>query len=192
MKINHYFKSTAHDLPALFSGVTKFSQFCSRLAKQGELDPDRYDRDKYVGDGMEFFVELFLKMHPYDNRVGVYDYYPNEGEDTGIDGFGSNIIGDKSVVQVKFRGNARSLLTANKDHLSNLMSAGMQEGVVFDMDNENNYRHYIFTNAKGLHHYTDEKMYGNKVRCFGYGQFKAMLDGNVAFWNGASTFVEGI
>lgn len=185
MQVNHYFKSTAHDLPALFDGVSKFSQFCSRLAKQAEQDTERYDRDKYVGDGMEFFVEIFLKLHPCDNRVGVHNYEPNEGEDTGIDGFGMNILGEKSVVQVKFRSNARTMLTANKDHLSNLMSSGMQEGVVFDMENPKNYRHFIFTNAKGLHHFTDEKMYGNKVRCFGYAQFKSMLDNNMVFWANA-------
>lgn len=185
MEIKHYFKSTAHDLHSLFNNVSKFSQFCYKLTKQAELDTERYDRDKYVGDGMEFFVELFLKLHPCDNRVGVYNYYPNEGEDTGIDGFGVNIIGDKSVVQVKFRSDAKTLLTANKDHLSNLMSAGMQEGVVFDMENQKNYRHFIFTNAKGLHHFTDEKMYGSKVRCFGYRDFRSMLDNNLIFWSNA-------
>ncbi len=185
MEIKHYFKSTSHDLPALFDGVSKFSQFNAKLAKQAELDPDRYDRDKYVGDGFEFFIELFLKLHPCDNRVGVYNYSPNQGEDTGIDGFGMNIIGEKSVVQVKFRSNAQHLLTANKDHLSNLMSAGMLEGVTFDLNNPNNYRHFIFTNTKDLHHFTNDKMYGNKVRCFGYSHFKSMLDGNFIFWANA-------
>jgi hypothetical protein len=185
MDIKHYFQSTAHDLPALFDDTVKFTQFCARLSKQSKNDPDRYDPNKYVGDGMEFFVELFLKLHPCDNRVGVYEYFPNEGEDTGIDGFGINILGEKSVVQVKFRSNVKTYLTANKDHLSNLMSAGMQEGVTFDMKNEKNFRHFIFTNANGLHHFTDEKMYGNKVSCFGYKQFKSMLDGNMIFWKEA-------
>jgi hypothetical protein len=192
MEIKHHFKSTAHDLPALFDGVSKFSQFNSKLQKQALFDLDRYDRDKYVGDGFEFFVELFLKLHPCDNRVGIYNYSPNEGEDTGVDGFGINIIGDKSVVQVKFRSDATRVLTANNDHLSNLISAGMLNGVVYDMANPKNFRHFIFTNAAGLHHYTDEKMFGNKVSCFDYKKFKSMLDGNLIFWANASKIAKEI
>lgn len=193
MNIEHYFKSTAHDLPALFENTAKFSQFCSKLAKQAELDTDRYDRDKYVGDGMEFFVELFLKLHPCDNRVGVYNYSPFDGEDTGVDGLGINILGERCAVQVKFRGNPKTFLTNNKDHIGNLIvSAHIHEGIDIDKENPKNFRHFVFTNAKGLHHYTDNTMYLNKVRCFGYNEFKSMLDNNMIFWATANKIVKEI
>ena len=43
------------------------------------------------GDAFEFFVELFLALHPTDNRVGVYNYKPNQENDNGVDGVGINI-----------------------------------------------------------------------------------------------------
>lgn len=185
MQIKHYFKSTSHDLTGLFEETSKFSQFCSKLMRQSLIDTERYDKDKYVGDGMEFFVELFLNLHPCDNRVGVYNYSPNLGKDTGIDGRGVNIIGEKSIVQIKFRSDVKTLLSSNKDHLSNLVSAGMLENVHYDMENPKNFRHFIFTNANGLHHYTDEETFGKKVKCFGYNQFKALIDNNMIFWANA-------
>ena len=60
MKIEHHFKNDKADLKGLFKDVTKFSTFCSRLGKQAELDIDRYPRDQFVGDGFEFFAELFF------------------------------------------------------------------------------------------------------------------------------------
>jgi len=86
IELKHNFKTKAHDLVALFEGTTKMSAFMRKLEAQAELDILRYDRDKYVGDGFELFVELFLKLNPTDNRVGVYNYEPVQENDNGVDG----------------------------------------------------------------------------------------------------------
>lgn len=182
--LHHNFKTRCHDLPALFADVNKFSRFMRNLEKQALIDPLRYEPQKYLGDGFEFFVELFLSLHPADNRVGVYNYIPVEINDNGVDGTGVNIKNEASVVQVKYRTNTQTLLTANTDHLSNLFSDGMLTyNVVADNTDANNFRHFVFTTADGLHFYTDKEMFKGKVRCFGYKDFKIFLDNNIVFWN---------
>ena len=191
--IEHNFKTKAHDLVALFEGVKKFSTFITRLEAQALKDVDRYDRDKYVGDAFELFVELFLKLHPTDNRVGVYNYVPTQENDNGVDGIGINIRGEKSVVQIKYRANNQQLLTANADHLSNMLTDGMlAHNVVADMSDSKNYRHFVFTTAEGLHYYTQDEMFKSKVKCIGYNDFRSMLDNNLVFWQTATNIVKSL
>jgi hypothetical protein len=191
--IQHNFKTKCHDLPALFADVNKFSRFMRNLERQAIMDPLRYDSQKYLGDGFEFFVELFLSLHPTDNRVGIYNYIPIQENDNGVDGIGVNILNQSSVVQVKYRSNTQTLLTANTDHLSNLFSDGMLTyNVVADNANTKNYRHFVFTTAEGLHFYTDTEMFKGKVRCFSYKDFKVLLDNNIIFWNKVREIVSNI
>lgn len=189
-KLEHNFQTKAHDLPALFKDVHKFATFISRLEKQSNLDPDRYEPFKYRGDGFEFFVELFLMLHPNDNRVGVYDYHPVQENDNGVDGIGMNINIEKCVVQIKYRSDAMSELTATNDHLSNMFSDGdCNHQVVTDHKNHKNYRHFVFTSATGLHFYTDQEMFKSRVKCIGYQDFRSLLDFNYVFWNRAYEIV---
>jgi len=92
IKLKHVFINRAHDLNALLKDCNKLSTFCTRLEKQSLLYPDRYDPDKYKGDGFELFVEALIKLHPVDNRIGISNYRPgDENNDTGIDGYGVGI-----------------------------------------------------------------------------------------------------
>lgn len=189
----HQFKTTSHDLIGLFNGVNRFSTLMNRIEEQSTIDLIRYDPDKYKGDAFEFFVELFLKINSTDNRVGVYNYKPiPPDEDNGADGTGTNMNEDNCVVQVKYRGNIEHMLTANDDHLSNLIVAGAHLGVSFDLKNKKNIRHFVFTTAKSLHFYTDEQMFKGKVKCFGYEEFRKMVDNNIHFWNECREIVRDI
>ena len=182
--MRHQFITTSHDLSGLFNGVNLFSTLMRRIEEQSTIDSIRYDIDKYKGDAFEFFVELFLTINATDNRVFVYNYKPiPPDEDNGADGTGTNMFGNDCVVQVKYRGNTDHLLTANEDHLSNLIVAGAHLGVSFDLKNQKNFRHFVFTTAKSLNFYTDEQMFKGKVKCFGYEEFRKMVDNNIPFWN---------
>jgi hypothetical protein len=184
MEIKHGFGLRAHDLVALFDKTNKVSTFMNKLEKQSILDTVRYDSNKYKGDGFEFLVEILLKSHAYDNRLGITNYGPVESDDNGVDGVGFNLVGEKSVVQIKYRSNNKSVLTANQDHLSNMISDGMiKHKVVIPDDNTKCPRHYVITTATGLHHYTDNENFKGFVHCIGYEQLRAMLDGNLSFWN---------
>lgn len=178
--LTHRFTLTAHDLPGLLEGCNKLNTFCSRLEKQAALHPNRYDPDKYKGDGFELFTEALIKLSPIDNRIGVGNYKVIEGQDTGVDGSGVGANGKPATVQVKYRGNGRSVLTANNDHLSNfVMSSLLAEGV--DADDTRNM--LIVTTAEGLHHFTDAEMFHGKVRCIGREDLRDLVDNNQLFWD---------
>ena len=175
MKIEHGFGHRAHDLVALFKGTNKISTFMSKLEKQSLIDPVRYDSDKYKGDGFEFLVEILLKSHAYDNRLGISGYEPVQVDDNGVDGFGINLSGNKCVVQIKYRSNNQTLLTATTDHLAHLVSDGMLNHEIY-LTNESKVEvlnrktaplHYVVTTAKGLHHYTDNEFFKGVVNCIG-------------------------
>jgi hypothetical protein len=192
--LKHQFITKSHDLVGLFEGVNKMSSFMRKLEQQSILDPLRYDPYDYLGHGFEFFVEAFLHLNSSDNRIGVYDYSPVKAhEDTGVDGVGINIKKETSVVQIKYKSNTNRVLTTNEDRLSNMITAGMvKHGVVMDMDNRNNFRHFIFTTASNLHYFTDQHMFEGKVKCFGISNFKSMLDNNIIFWDNIREIVKNL
>lgn len=182
--IEHTFLTKCHDLRTLFDQTNKLSTFMRKLEQQSLKDPLRYDSNKYLGDGFEFFVEILLKLHPVDNRVGIYNYSPKQTNDNGVDGVGINILGEPAVIQIKYRSNTQELLTSNKDHLGNLIVDGMMShNVVIDNIKKDNYRHFVYTTAKSLHFYTDSEMFKGKVKCVGYNEIRGLVDNNVAFWN---------
>lgn len=181
IELTHNFIKRSHDLKGLLLDCNKLSTFCTRLEKQSLLYPDRYDTEKYKGDGFELFVEALIKLSPIDNRIGISNYQLiDENNDTGVDGYGIGMDNKIATVQVKYRSNNTERLTANKDHLSNfVMSSFMKHKV--DIESKNNM--LIVTTADGLHHFTDNEMYENKVRCIGYKQLRELVDNNLIFWN---------
>ena len=61
--MQHQFITTSHDLTGLFADVNSISGLIKRIQKQAEIDPIRYDINKYKVDAFEFFVELFLSIY---------------------------------------------------------------------------------------------------------------------------------
>lgn len=180
----HSFQFKANqDLVKLFEGVNKFSTLVKNIEKLSTKNPDRYDPNDYKGDAFEFFVEVFLKAFQFDNRITLREYEPNMGMDNGVDGFGLNWLGEKSAVQIKYRSNTSHLLTHTEDGIGNLIHDGLHEGIMYGNEKKGERRHYIFTTAKGLHYYTENENFRNKVECFGYEHFKFVLDKNDQFWN---------
>jgi hypothetical protein len=190
--IKHTFLTTSHDITGLFKNVNKMSSFMKNLEKQSRMDPLRYTSTKYCGDGFEFFCECFLKLFHSDNRVGLYQYEPVPShEDTGLDGIGVNINLEPSVAQIKYKSNTTTSLTANEDRLSNMFVAAMvKHGITTDMSNKKNYRHFIFSTAKSLHHFTKDTMFEGKVHFFGIDQFTKMVDNNFVFWNNLRNLIQ--
>jgi hypothetical protein len=63
------------------------------------------------------------------------------------------------------------------------MTAGMLKGITYDLTDPTNYRHFVFTTAKELHFVTNERQFEKNVYCFGYDEFRKMVDNNQPFWN---------
>ena len=179
LTLEHRFKQQCYSVDNLLANVKTLNQFMSKLEKQAVLYPDNWDRDTYVGDGFECFVEALIKLSPIDKRINICNYKVQPGVDMGVDGFGYGHDGEVHTVQVKYRSNQTQVLTANKDHISNFVSqSAMKYGVSLS------YGHMtIFTTADSLHEEINNEMYMAKVRTHGVKQIKQLVDGNLAFWN---------
>lgn len=182
IKLTHPFLIRAHDLHNLLNDCNKLSTFCSRLEKQSQLFPERYDPDKYKGDGFELFVEALIKLSPTDNRLGIGQYQVITEGDVGVDGYGIGANGNPATVQVKYRGKHDAVLTANGDHLSNFLNASTFKYDVSPDEGKTN--RLIITTAKGLHFFTESDMLHDKVRCVGQDQLRQLVDNNQLFWDG--------
>ena len=188
MELNHHFKTTSHNLPELFKGVSKFNSFCKKLENQASLDIDRYDRDKYVGDGFEFFIELFIKYFKNDNRIGIHEYTSNDGVDMGVDGFGLNMALQKCAVQIKYRSNSMQELSGHEDHLDSFIAeALLNHGVVPPEKLKLGIipTLYIFTSAKGVYWKTNDIKYQGKIKVIARDDIRKMVDNNLGFWEDA-------
>jgi len=181
IELGHIFLKKCYDLNSLLGGCNKISTFCKNLEKQAFLFPDRIEPEKYKGDGFELFVEALIKLSPVDNRIGITLYEVNTGLDTGVDGFGFGMDGEPAVVQAKYRGNSQVLLTANKDHLGNFLTAATFKFNVSTAAPKAN--RLIITTAKDLHSFTQEEMLYDKVRCINREGLRELVDNNTLFWD---------
>lgn len=182
--LGHSFMYQSHDIGGLIGGCRKLSTFMNRLEKQSVRFPDRYNSDKYKGDGFELLIEALIKLSPVDNRIGISEYEVVLGDnDRGVDGYGKGMRGQVVTVQVKYRRKTDTYLGANEDHLSNFTSySQMKYRVELFPKNKKEKNMVIFTTADDMHHFTKEKMFLDSVRCIGYKQLKKMLDNNFPFW----------
>lgn len=180
--MTHRFKRICHDREALLEGVSTLSQFMRRLDQQSAIQ-DVEDADSYKGDGFEAFVEVLIKASPIDKRINIVGYKPTTSGDMGVDGAGVCHDGvTPHTVQVKYRSNAQSDLTANRDHISNFVAHSLANTLKYEGPNGERPHMSIFTTAKGLHYKVDSKMYAGRVHTWGYAEIKKMVDGNLAFW----------
>lgn len=180
MVLTHSFIYRCHDLEGLFHNVRTLSQFMKRLEEQSQLHPERYSVEKYLGDGWEFFCEALIKSHPCDNRIGISNYIPVTKNDNGVDGYGVNLFGETCAIQPKYRSNIKGLLTSETDNLNSFVTEALLEKGI---QPNKKYRHFIFTTAKGLHHYTDHEKFRGMVKCYGYDDIRSLVDNNLHFWN---------
>jgi len=185
IQLIHPFKNICHNLTDLLKNTNKISTFCSKLENQSILFPNRYEPEQYKGDGLEFLVEALIKLSPIDNRIGIGNYIPVLKDDTGVDGYGIGIDNKPATVQVKYRSNNQVELSANEDHLSNFPNASFMK---YNVEVQSNNNMLIITTAKGLHYFTKNEMFLNKVRCIGYEQLRDLLDNNLLFWNTLRTY----
>ncbi len=173
----HHFKHTCYNVDELLEGCRKISTFMTRLRKQANSRPDYFDPDKYFGDGFEALVESLIAQQGLTKKIMIRDYTPILEDDLGVDGFGYGPDGEIHTVQAKARGNTESVLTANKDHISNFVAHSHSK---FGGDSKVKYM-TIFTTANDLHNVTRE-MYNDEVRVIGNNDLRKLLDNNDMFW----------
>jgi len=185
MKLQHTFrKKYKSETIRVFEGVTNWLQFNKNLKSiSNELsDSGYYDYLKAEGDIFEVFIEGLIYLLQNDNRVNISEYKPvRDHQDNGVDGYGLNSNGEKSVIQIKYKTNPTELLTAGGSNLDSMFTEASMEGIL--PGNGNNYRHIIFTSGKGLARYTEEQKFRGKVKCYGIKEIRSLVDNNIIFWD---------
>ena len=189
--IHPFIVDSRADWTKLLSDVNNLQKFENRIKKYASSETEYLTEDEkgnkirtFIGDAWEVFVEMLLKSHPFDRRIGISHYCPMHplfgNEDHGVDGKGIGTNGRIATVQAKFRSKPNYRLTANQDHLSNFLSSSIIEHKVDLNDTENI---VIITNCEGLHYHTDEKMLYGKVKCLGRDAVRQFVDNNIPFWD---------
>ncbi len=194
----HSFQYNSHNLLELFEGTTRFSGrngWKSKMEIQSTLNENKYPRLNYVGDAFEFFVELmFHVIGPIKEWGGIYNYQPQQENDNGVDAICKNWDGELSVVQIKYKQDSERLLTANADHLGNMVKEATLKYRIqpHNPEKKETTKYFVITTGKSLHHYTDDEFFLNNVKCIGWKELTTFLDGNIGFWKKAEEIVKSL
>ena len=62
MALTHPFLKRCFNLEELLKDCVVLNTYLSRLEKQSQRFPDRYDPNDYKGDGFELFAEALIKL----------------------------------------------------------------------------------------------------------------------------------
>lgn len=166
----------------LFKDVTTFREFLKRINAISEKSFETLgfnDRFQSVGDLFEIFAEIFFIVNEADNRIGVCNYKPvKKSEDNGVDGYGTGIDGKPATIQVKFRADETKELLER-----DIKQFGFSSIVEYSVDKDTKTNMIIFTSAKGLHWYTESKVFSNRMRIINYEMISKLIDNNFGFWN---------
>lgn len=180
MILEHPFRNMC-DIHKLLDDCYKINTFCSRLEAQAEANRDRFDPDKFKGDGLECLVEFLLKNMGNHTAINIQDYrIVDSMDDTGVDGRGISTINKHPMtVQVKYR-QANYILTANNSSLCNFGYASQNKyGVkVDDIHNM-----LIVTTAMDTHYYTQQSMLCGKVKTINRDGLRELVDNKISFWD---------
>ena len=195
MKIKHeaFNKIIMKDYGKSFHDILKNRTFKGFISEIESISKDSHDYGysdseiedevklgsyKFIGDLFEIFAEVFFIQYKSDNRIGVHDYHPvSSDDDNGVDGFGKNMTGLPTTIQVKYRGNPTYELKER-----DLKQFGYQSIVEYGIDYKQSGNMIVFTNCKGLHWYTDSNVFKNKVRVINGDMISRMIDNNEGFW----------
>ena len=172
----------------LFNNVGTISTLTNRINRLSGIYPVHGypDEDKMKGDLFEIFAEIFFKVLSSDNRIGVYNYKPvSSGNDNGVDGYGIGMNNKPLTVQVKFRTDNRTELKEN-----DLKQFGMQSIIKYGVDSETTSNMLVFTNAAGLHWYTERNVFENRLTAIGYDKIRKLINGNIVFWKDCLDMVD--
>lgn len=201
MQLEHRFRYTCKDWEKLLAGVNTVADLVKRIDRFAKdsvapiFNPEETAKlvAKYAGDAFEVFGEYFIKSHGSSSEIGIVNYEPlfrlgNTDTDIGVDGTGTGTNCKPAAVQLKFKSNRTTVLTANDDHLTNFTSAAWG---LYHVDTTDTQNLLIITTGKELAAFTRDKMLQGKVRCLAFKELSKMLDNNLVFWDGfrASTML---
>lgn len=162
-----------------------FRQWNNEVNKQANMILDENTRNKFKGDMLEVFSEIFFTLFQNDEAIGIRDYTPIDiNEDFGVDATGINANGHHSVIQVKFKSNPLELVPY-ADIARTFTSAICQLHIpVYAHDNTV----FLFTNSNGVT-IAFNKVMGQTAIVINRATIATKVDNNANFWLSAYNLI---
>lgn len=145
-------------------------------------------QNKFKGDVFEIFAELFFNFHSTDNRFGIKNYIATNFGDAGVDGSGTNVNGDRVVVQVKYRIDPTKPIIY--EDLSKTWTQGTHPLQPFNIDPTKPNVVVCFTNS--FVYYTARKYIPKSILEIGNREISSVVDRNVTFWKSCYEIVNSM
>ena len=153
-----------------------------RIANSRELNLDEDARNKFKGDMLEVFSEIFFYQFQTDEALGITEYQPIEiNDDYGVDARGINVNGKQTAIQVKYRSNPEDKISY-ADIARTFTSAVLQLHMKDVIDTDRTV--FLFTNAGGVTGAFDTVMQ-KKTVIITRAVIATKVDNNVTFWKNA-------
>jgi len=162
--------------------IGKWNKECYRweiLPKDLEHFLYRDAMNKFKGDMLEVFSEMFFNIFGADEGVGIQEYTPGDiGSDYGVDATGTNVNGHSCAIQVKYRSNPLDNISY-ADIARTFTSAALQLNLKDVIEQDHTV--YLFTTANGVS-VAFEKVMGRKCVLITRDVISTKVDNNKTFW----------
>jgi hypothetical protein len=178
----HSYPREYFDLYQMAENGFTFRQWNNEVISMARRIADEDVRNKFKGDMLEVFSEIFFYQFQSDESLGVTEYSPIEiNDDYGVDARGVNVNGKETAIQVKYRSNPDDKISY-ADIARTFTSAVLQLHMKDVIDNDRTV--FLFTNAGGVTGAFDKVMQ-KKTVIITRGVIATKVDNNVTFWKNA-------
>jgi hypothetical protein len=170
------------------TGVRSIDNFVHRVDKlsdpyiknKGEVSQDDDLANKFKGDMLEVFSEIFFDAHRNDTIVGIHNYMPVPlSEDYGVDALGINVAGNPVVIQCKFRSNPSDAITY-EDMAKTYTAGRKRHHITLEADDTV----ILLTTCNSVSKACKE-VFCSQLRLISKNIIAQRVDNNVAFWEEA-------
>lgn len=181
----HSFPREYHDLYYRAEAGYTFREWNNEVLRLARtlFHTDIDTQNKFKGDMLEVFAEIFFAQYHADTEFGLqHDYEPVDiSDDFGVDARATNVNGHHSVVQVKYRSNPDE--TISYADIARTYTSALCQFHIDDVYNHNS-TVFLFTNAGGVTGAFTTVMQRKTViinRAF----IASKVDNNESFWKEA-------
>lgn len=148
-----------------------------------KLDDD--EKMIYKGDLLEVLSEIFFILFPNDPALGIKEYEPvNKTDDRGVDAVGTNVNGEKVVIQVKYRNNPQDLIKWSD--LARTYASGVLK---YGIDGSKDCTIFLFTTAQDANYIAKDEL-NKKLVVVNKSIIARYIDNNASFWKEAFLLIK--
>lgn len=172
------------------TGVRNIDDFVHRVDKlsikyvigDGITEEENALANKFKGDQLEIFSEIFFGAHRNDRAVGIHNYSPIPlSEDYGVDATGINMAGNPVVIQCKFRSNPSDAITY--EDMAKTFTSGIKRHHI-PLGAEVDDTVILLTTCNSVNKYCKE-VFGSQLRLISKSIIGQRIVNNLAFWEEA-------